>query len=52
VNYDMKLGFIGAAIDWLLVRFIVRREMRVGLGGLKHYVEREAEKTAAIQYAD
>ncbi len=52
VNYGMKLGFIGTTIDWLLVRFVVRREMRAGLRGLKLYVEREAEKLAAVQYAD
>ena len=35
VIYDMRLGFVGAFLDWLLVRFIVRREMRAGLHGLK-----------------
>jgi hypothetical protein len=52
VNYSMRLGFLGRFIDWLLVRFVVRREMRSGLRGLKQYVEREAEKLAALQYAD
>lgn len=52
VNYGMKLGFVGAFIDWLLVRFVVRREMRAGLRGLKQYVEREAERLADVQYAD
>ena len=42
VSYGMKLGYLGASIDWLLVRFIVRREMRAGLRGLKEYVERRA----------
>ena len=41
VTYDMKLGPVGKAIDWLLVRFIVRREMRAGLRGLKQHSERE-----------
>jgi len=40
VTYDMRLGPIGQAIDWLLVRFIVTREMRAGLRGLKQYSER------------
>ena len=40
VTYDMRLGPIGRAIDWLLVRFIVTREMRAGLRGLKQYSER------------
>jgi hypothetical protein len=39
VNYGMKLGPVGAFLDWLLVRFIVKREMRVGLRGLKHHLE-------------
>jgi hypothetical protein len=40
VNYGMKLGPIGLLLDWLLVRFIVQREMRVGLRGLKQHIER------------
>jgi len=39
VNYGMKLGFIGSMIDWLLVRFVVQREMRAGLRGLKQHLE-------------
>jgi len=39
VTYDMKLGVLGKAIDWFLVRFIVRREMRSGLKGLKTHSE-------------
>jgi hypothetical protein len=35
----MKLGPIGKIIDWLLVRFIVKREMRAGLRGLKQFSE-------------
>lgn len=42
VRYAMKLGPLGATLDWFLVRFIVRREMRSGLRGLKEYVERRA----------
>ena len=52
VNYDMKLGPLGSALDWLLVRFIVRREMRAGLRGLKQHVEREFERSASARYAD
>jgi hypothetical protein len=39
VEYDMKLGPLGALLDWILVRFIVRREMRSGVRGLKAYLE-------------
>ena len=39
VTYGMKLGPLGRLLDWLLVRFIVRREMRAGLRGLKRYSE-------------
>jgi ligand-binding SRPBCC domain-containing protein len=52
VRYGVHLGFIGTAVDWLLVRFVVRREMRAGLRGLKQYVEQQAEKAAAVGYAD
>jgi ligand-binding SRPBCC domain-containing protein len=46
VSYDMKLGFLGVLLDWALVRFIVRREMRTGLRGLKEYVERGSQCAA------
>jgi uncharacterized membrane protein len=39
VTYGMRLGFVGKTIDWLLVRFVVKREMRAGLRGLKQYSE-------------
>ena len=39
VEYDMKLGPLGKLLDWILVRFIVRREMRSGVRGLKAYLE-------------
>ena len=42
VRYGMRLGIIGRTLDHLMVRFIVSREMRVGLGGLKRYAERES----------
>ena len=40
VRYGTHLGFLGALVDWLLVRFVVRREMRAGLRGLREYAER------------
>ena len=43
VNYNMRLGFLGNLVDWMLVRFVVRREMRAGLLGLKTYVERKSD---------
>jgi hypothetical protein len=42
VRYGTHLGFVGALVDWLLVRFVVRREMRAGLRGLREYAERAA----------
>ena len=44
VRYGTHLGPLGALVDWLLVRFVVRREMRAGLGGLKEYTERAARR--------
>ncbi|MBW1867309.1 MAG: SRPBCC family protein [Deltaproteobacteria bacterium] len=43
VTYGMQLGFLGSLVDWILVRFVVRREMRAGLLGLKRYVESKSE---------
>lgn len=48
VSYDMRLGFIGALLDVVLVRFLVAREMRLGICGLKHHVE----KTFAINLSN
>jgi ligand-binding SRPBCC domain-containing protein len=42
VRYGTHLGVLGGIVDWLLVRFVVRREMRAGLRGLKEYAERAA----------
>lgn len=39
VRYEMKLGPLGLLLDWMLVRFVVKREMRAGLRGLKQYIE-------------
>jgi ligand-binding SRPBCC domain-containing protein len=52
VRYGAHLGPIGAAVDWLLVRFVVRREMRAGLRGLKECAERIARQEAALGCAD
>ena len=43
VTYGMRLGFLGSLVDWMLVRFVVRREMRAGLLGLKKYAERKSD---------
>lgn len=52
VRYGTHLGFLGGVVDWLLVRFVVRREMRAGLRGLKEYTEREASQVATPGWAD
>jgi hypothetical protein len=39
VEYDMRLGAIGYLIDQVLMRHLIRREMRLGLAALKRYVE-------------
>ena len=39
VTYGMRLSRLGAALDWLLVRHLIRGEMRAGLRGLRKYVE-------------
>ena len=45
VSYDMRLGLLGALLDAVLVRFVVAREMRLGICGLKHHVEKKLAKT-------
>jgi ligand-binding SRPBCC domain-containing protein len=52
VRYGAHLGFLGRIADWLLVRFVVRREMRAGLRGLKQYAETEAGEATAASFAD
>jgi ligand-binding SRPBCC domain-containing protein len=52
VRYGTHLGFLGSIADWLLVRFVVRREMRAGLRGLKHYSEQAAGDAEAASIAD
>jgi ligand-binding SRPBCC domain-containing protein len=44
VRYAMHLGPVGRLLDYLMVRFIVAREMRVGLYGLKQFAEQFNEK--------
>lgn len=39
VNYGMRLGWLGAVLDWVFIRHLIRREMRAGLRGLRKYVE-------------
>lgn len=39
VTYGMGMGFLGSLLDWVAVRFLIRREMRAGLRGLRRYVE-------------
>ena len=39
VRYGMGLGPAGRALDGVLVQFLVRREMRAGLDGLKRHLE-------------
>jgi hypothetical protein len=45
VSYAMRLGPIGFLLDALLVKFLVAREIRRGIFGLKHYVEKNFTKT-------
>ena len=52
VRYGTHLGFLGGIVDWLLVRFVVRREMRAGLRGLKEFAEREASEVPSPGWAD
>jgi hypothetical protein len=40
VEYRMHLGVLGSLADRILVQWLVRREMRAGLKGLKRFVER------------
>lgn len=39
VAYRMRLGVVGKLLDGLLIRRLVRREMREGLRGLMRFVE-------------
>ena len=49
VEYDMFLGVIGSMLDAILVRFIVRREMRAGLRGLKAFLERQSARCGLLE---
>lgn len=44
VSYGMRLGLLGVLLDAVLVRFLVAREIRLGICGLKHYVEQKFVK--------
>jgi ligand-binding SRPBCC domain-containing protein len=52
VRYGAHLGLLGGLVDWLLVRFVVRREMRAGLRGLKEFTEREVDPVASPGWVD
>jgi ligand-binding SRPBCC domain-containing protein len=52
VRYGTHLGPLGSLADWLLVRFVVRREMRAGLRGLKEYIEQKAARATGEHPAD
>jgi len=52
VRYGTHLGFLGSLADWLLVRFVVRREMRAGLRGLKQFAEQAANESLSAEYVD
>ena len=45
VSYGTRLGLIGILLDAMLVRFLVAREMRSGIAGLKQYVEKKFVNT-------
>lgn len=45
VSYGMRLGLIGTLLDALLVKFLVAREIRRGIFGLKNHVEKKFVKT-------
>ena len=52
VRYGAHLGFLGQIVDWLVVRFVVRREMRAGLRGLKNHAEQRSSQEASPGWAD
>ena len=39
VTYEMHLGWLGRILDWVLIRHLIRREMRAGLRGLRDYAQ-------------
>jgi len=41
VSYSMHLGLIGAMLDTMFVKFLIAREIRSGILGLKRYVEQK-----------
>jgi len=50
VSYRMQLGGVGRILDSMAVQYIVRREMRSGLRGLKTYVESAATANRPLHY--
>jgi hypothetical protein len=44
VSYGMRLGLMGGLLDDLLVKFLVAREIRRGMFGLKHFIEKQFAK--------
>jgi ligand-binding SRPBCC domain-containing protein len=47
VAYQMGLGIVGSLLDFFLVRFLVTREMRMGVLALEQYAQRHGEKKRA-----
>jgi len=46
VSYGIRLGFVGAVPDAMLLPFVVALEMHQGIWGLKQFVEsRSANET-------
>jgi ribosome-associated toxin RatA of RatAB toxin-antitoxin module len=39
MDFEMKLGPLGAIMDLLIIRWLMSRELELGLAGLKHHVE-------------
>jgi ligand-binding SRPBCC domain-containing protein len=48
VAYQMGLGIFGSLLDFFLVRFLVTREMRMGIHALEQYAERLGEKKRSL----
>lgn len=49
VSYGMRLGLVGSFLDALIVRFLVAREIRRGIFGLKRYAEKKFNQTPTKQ---
>ena len=44
IQYDVRFGILGRVVDRLLVRLLLRRQMSLGLWGLKHHAESRSVK--------